>query len=101
MYRLYKIFKGLQDAISKNFIVTDKSVLSARVLAKNATAGSLVNCAWWQRQGLDIGGPRKLDDIGMEIGNRPNTDYPVRKMFLLISSLSSNVIPDCKLNECK
>ncbi|CAG9838711.1 unnamed protein product [Diabrotica balteata] len=69
-------YKGLQDAISKNLIIADKSVLSARILAINASTGSLVNCAWWQKQGLDIGGPKKISDTGMEVGNRPNTEYP-------------------------
>ncbi|XP_056641036.1 probable G-protein coupled receptor CG31760 isoform X2 [Diorhabda sublineata] len=67
---------GLQDAISKNLIVTDKSVLSSRILAINASTGSIVNCAWWQKQISDIGEPKKISDTGMEIGQRPNSEYP-------------------------
>ncbi|XP_023313125.1 probable G-protein coupled receptor CG31760 [Anoplophora glabripennis] len=67
---------GLQDAISKNLLVSDKMVLSARVLAINASTGTLVNCAWWQRQGLEMGGPKKIIETGMDAGHRPNTDYP-------------------------
>ncbi|XP_074027570.1 probable G-protein coupled receptor CG31760 isoform X2 [Leptinotarsa decemlineata] len=70
------VFEGLQDSISKNLIVSDKTVLSTRVLVINASTGSLVNCAWWQKQGLDIGEPRKITDIGMEVGSRPNSNYP-------------------------
>ncbi|CAH1098498.1 unnamed protein product [Psylliodes chrysocephalus] len=67
---------GLQDAISKNLVIAAKTVLSARILAINASTGSLINCAWWQKQGLDIGEPKKLSETGMEIGHRPNTEYP-------------------------
>ncbi|CAH0563492.1 unnamed protein product [Brassicogethes aeneus] len=67
---------GLQDAITKNLLVTDKSVLSARVLAINVTTGNLINYAWWQKQGLELGGPRKLSEVGMDLGHRPNTDFP-------------------------
>lgn len=69
-------FSGLQDAISKNILVSDPSVLSARVLAMNATTGALLNCAWWQKQGLEMGGPKKVAETIMEVGHRPSTDYP-------------------------
>ncbi|CAG9767118.1 unnamed protein product [Ceutorhynchus assimilis] len=67
---------GLQDAISKNILVSDQSVLSARVLAMNATTGTLINCAWWQKQGLEMGGPKKVTETVLEVGHRPTTDYP-------------------------
>ncbi|KAF5291543.1 hypothetical protein FQR65_LT01856 [Abscondita terminalis] len=50
--------------------------MSARVLAINASTGQLVNCAWWQRQGLEVGGPRKLTEGIPEVGHRPDSDYP-------------------------
>lgn len=74
--RFIVLFAGLQDAISKNLLVSDKNVLSARVLAMNASTGSLVNSAWWQRQGVEMGGPRKVTETDLELGQRPNTDYP-------------------------
>ncbi|KAB0794215.1 hypothetical protein PPYR_13835 [Photinus pyralis] len=67
---------GLQDAISRNLLVSDTNILSARVLAINASTGQLVNCAWWQRQGLEMGGPRKLTEGIPEVGQRPDPDYP-------------------------
>lgn len=70
------LFAGLQDAISKNILVSDSSVLSARVLAMNATTGTLINSAWWQKQGLEMGGPKKVSDTVMEVGHRPSADYP-------------------------
>ncbi|XP_017783461.1 PREDICTED: probable G-protein coupled receptor CG31760 [Nicrophorus vespilloides] len=67
---------GLQDAISRNLLVSDQSVVSARVLAINASNGQLANCAWWQRQGLEMGGPRKLTENIPEVGQRPYSEYP-------------------------
>lgn len=68
---------GLQDMISKNLLVSDQNIMSARVLAINGSTGHILNCAWWQRQGLEMGGPRKLiDGGGPEIGHRLNPEYP-------------------------
>ncbi|XP_060523083.1 probable G-protein coupled receptor CG31760 isoform X2 [Cylas formicarius] len=66
----------LQDAISKNILVSDQNALSARVLALNASTGTLVNCAWWQRQGMEVGGPKKVAETIMEIGHRPSAEFP-------------------------
>lgn len=67
---------GLQDVIAKNVLASDTSVLSARVLAMNATNGALVNYGWWQKQGHEVGGPKKVNENLMEVGHRLNTDFP-------------------------
>ncbi|KAK9885371.1 hypothetical protein WA026_010868 [Henosepilachna vigintioctopunctata] len=66
---------SLQDAIAKNLLVSDSSILSARVLAINASSGNLVNTAWWQRQGVELEGPRKINDV-LESGRRLDSSYP-------------------------
>ncbi|KAL3272736.1 hypothetical protein HHI36_014198, partial [Cryptolaemus montrouzieri] len=65
----------LQDAISKNLLVSDNSIVSARVLAINASSGNLVNTAWWQRQGVELEGPRKVNEV-LESGRRLDPSYP-------------------------
>ncbi|GLV34665.1 uncharacterized protein CBL_09145 [Carabus blaptoides fortunei] len=67
---------GLQDAISRNLLISDPSILSARVLALNASNGILVNCAWWQSAGMEVGGPRRLKDGIPSAGQRPDSSYP-------------------------
>lgn len=67
---------GLQDAIAKNLLVSDRLVLSARVLSINASTGSLVNCAWWQRRDLELGNPKKIIETGMEQGHKPESTLP-------------------------
>lgn len=74
-YKVYFVL-GLQDAIAKNILVSDKSILSARVLAINATTGSLVNCAWWHSREYEVGGPKKVIDTGMEQGHQPDSSLP-------------------------
>ncbi|XP_045475935.1 probable G-protein coupled receptor CG31760 [Harmonia axyridis] len=66
---------GLQDAIAKNLLVSDRSILSARVLAINASSGYLVNSVWWQRQGVELEGPKKVNEI-LENGRRVHSVYP-------------------------
>lgn len=67
---------GLQDAIARNLLISDESILAARVLAINSTTWTVLNCAWWQRKGFEVEGPRKLTEGGPEVGERPDSAYP-------------------------
>lgn len=83
---------GLQDAISRNLLVSDQHILSARVLAINVTTGELQNCAWWRRQAMEMGGPRRLTENTPHIGQRPDAEYPwyvsrVRRIDIVPSGL--------------
>lgn len=69
-------FSGLQDAIAKNLLISDESILAARVLAINSSTWTVLNCAWWQRRGLEVEGPKKLTEGGPEVGERPDASYP-------------------------
>lgn len=73
---IYHSVSGLQDAVSRNLLISDASVTGARVLALNASTGAVLNCAWWQRQGLEMGGPRKRTEDILEVGERPDPEYP-------------------------
>ncbi|KAJ8983541.1 hypothetical protein NQ317_006586 [Molorchus minor] len=65
----------------------------------NASTGNLLNCAWWQRQGLEIGGPKKILETGMEIGHRPNTEYPWYAYFDIKNKQNGiTIIKRCALN---
>ncbi|XP_022901804.2 probable G-protein coupled receptor CG31760 [Onthophagus taurus] len=66
----------LQDVIPKDLIVSDINIISARVLAINSSTRELRNCIWWQRQGLEMGGPTKLKEGIPEIGQKLSSDYP-------------------------
>ncbi|GJQ73427.1 GPRMGL2 [Trypoxylus dichotomus] len=67
---------GLQDALPKDLLVSDPTIMSARILAINASTRQLINCAWWQRQGMEMDGPKKLLDGTPEIGHVIDADYP-------------------------
>ncbi|KAK9717653.1 Tc5 transposase DNA-binding domain [Popillia japonica] len=66
----------LQEAIPKNLLVSDSTIMSARVLAINASTRQLINCAWWQRQGMEMDGPKKLTESIPETGQAIDPDYP-------------------------
>lgn len=70
------LFLALEDVIPKNLLVSDQSIMSARVLQINASTGQVLNCEWRQRQGLEMGNPRKLTECKLLIGQRPDPDYP-------------------------
>lgn len=67
---------GLQDAIARNLLVSDDTVISTRVLTINASTGTIVNSAWWQRKGFEVQGPRKLNEPALEVGEKPDPQYP-------------------------
>lgn len=50
--------------------------MAARVLALNASTGQLFHSSWWQRQGLEMGDPRQLQEGIPAIGHRLDSDYP-------------------------
>lgn len=55
--------------------------MSARVLAINASTRQLINCAWWQRQGMEMDGPKKLIDGIPDAGQVINPNYPWWVLF--------------------
>ncbi|XP_033609513.1 probable G-protein coupled receptor CG31760 isoform X2 [Cryptotermes secundus] len=83
---------GLMDALARSLLVSDRHVLTARVLALNASSSTLINSVSWQRQfvvtptlmsgGLDhsllfeLGGPHRLQEDGLRTGFRPDPRYP-------------------------
>lgn len=81
---------GLLDALARSLLVSDRHVLTARVLALNASSSTLINAVSWQRQvtvaptlsGLDhsplfeLGGPHRVQESGLRTGSRPNPKYP-------------------------
>lgn len=85
-------FSGLQDAIPKDLLVSDPTIMSARVLAINATTRQLINCAWWQRQGLEMEGPKKLIDGIPTAGQLIDPDYPWCVTFSYIQSIIFTII---------
>lgn len=64
----------LQDAVARNLLLADSTIISARVLALNSSNGLLNSCSWWVRTGLE--GPRKLMEGIPKIGSLPDSSYP-------------------------
>ncbi|XP_021938529.1 probable G-protein coupled receptor CG31760 [Zootermopsis nevadensis] len=83
---------GLLDALARSLLVSDRHVLTARVLALNASSSTIINSVSWQRQsplaptlmagGLDhsplfeLGGPHYVQESGLRTGFRPDPKYP-------------------------
>lgn len=64
-------------AIARNLLISDPGVMAMRVLALNASTGMLANCEWWQNQeGMEVGGPRKVESQLPKKGHRPDYSYP-------------------------
>ena len=78
--------------MARSLLVSDRHVLAARVLALNASTSNLVNSVSWQRQVtvaptmgsgvvehsplLELGGPHRVQELGLRSGSRPDPKYP-------------------------
>lgn len=67
--------EGLQDAIARNIIMADRSIIAARVVAVNASNGLISYCAWWERS-PPTNLPRKESDTAPKINTKPDPNYP-------------------------
>jgi len=51
-------------------------VTSARILATNVSTGILGTSVWWTKQNGGLGGPNRVEEDGVQIGTKPDTNYP-------------------------
>ncbi|KAG4080734.1 hypothetical protein HA402_013264 [Bradysia odoriphaga] len=66
---------GLLDALAKG-LLSDEYITSARILATNITNGILGTSVWWVKNVGGLGGPRRIEEDGVQIGTKPSTKYP-------------------------
>lgn len=66
---------GLLDAITKG-LLSDDYIISARVLATNITNGAIVTSVWWSKNIGGLCGPHRVEEDGVQVGNKPNNKYP-------------------------
>ncbi|XP_055376152.1 probable G-protein coupled receptor CG31760 isoform X2 [Condylostylus longicornis] len=70
---------GLTDALAKG-LLSDIHVYGAKVLALNVSNGAVMAYVWWiknERRNLNsIGEPIQHDDSGIQIGEKPDMNYP-------------------------
>lgn len=72
---LLSLFAGLLDALAKG-LLSDSNVIAARILAMNISNGVLTTSVWWDNQIGTIGGPTRIEEDGVSIGLKPDTNYP-------------------------
>lgn len=66
---------ALLDALAKS-LLADEYVSSARILASNTTNGILGTSVWWSKQPGSLDGPRRIDEVGLQVGEKPSVSYP-------------------------
>lgn len=70
------------DAVGRTLLVSDRHMLSTRVLALNASTSYLTSAVVWRKADTDstelveLGAPFKVTDDSLHIGNRPNSAAP-------------------------
>lgn len=66
---------GLLEAITRG-LLSDEYVISARVLTINVTNGVLGSSVWWSKNIGTLGGPHRVEEDGIQIGFKPDEQYP-------------------------
>lgn len=66
---------GLFDAIAKG-LLDDEFIYGARILVLNITNGKLISSVWWSKNIGGLGVPHRVDENGIQIGFKPNVEYP-------------------------
>lgn len=75
VFRVYLNGIGLLEALTKG-LLSDVYVISARVLTINVTNGVLGTSVWWSKNIGTFGGPRRVEEDGIQIGFKPDAQYP-------------------------
>lgn len=75
MWMIYLISIGLLEAITKG-LLSDDFVISSRVLTINVTNGALGTSVWWSKNIGSFGGPHRVEEDGIQVGLKPDPQYP-------------------------
>ncbi|XP_018324198.1 probable G-protein coupled receptor CG31760 isoform X2 [Agrilus planipennis] len=67
---------GIQSTVAKDLLSSDRTIMAVRVLLINSTSGRLESCDWWESQGMEVGGPRRVTDMCPELRRRLQPEYP-------------------------
>lgn len=70
-----ELILGLLDALAKG-LLNDEFICGARVLLINVTNGALISSVWWNKNIGGLGIPNRNDENGIQIGFKPNNEYP-------------------------
>ncbi|XP_029678239.1 probable G-protein coupled receptor CG31760 isoform X1 [Formica exsecta] len=67
---------ALLDALTKSLLVSVDDALEARVIALNASTGTVITAVWLKRSPGSVGEPSKVENHALQPGSQPDSNLP-------------------------
>lgn len=67
---------ALLDALTKSLLVSVDDALEARVIALNASTGTVITAVWLKRSPGSVGEPSKVESHALQPGSQPDSNLP-------------------------
>ncbi|KAF7384097.1 hypothetical protein HZH66_012347 [Vespula vulgaris] len=67
---------GLLDVLAKSLLLSVNDAVEARVIALNASTGTVINAVWLKRSPGSVGEPIEVEGHALQAGSRPDPGLP-------------------------
>ncbi|XP_018309084.1 probable G-protein coupled receptor CG31760 isoform X4 [Mycetomoellerius zeteki] len=67
---------ALLDALTKSLLVSVDDAVEARVIALNASTGTVITTVWLKRSPGSVGEPSKVESHAVQLGSQPDPSLP-------------------------
>ncbi|KAG5306243.1 Y1760 protein, partial [Acromyrmex insinuator] len=67
---------ALLDALTKSLLVSVDDAVEARVIALNASTGTVITAVWLKRSPGSVGEPSKVESHAVQLGSQPDPSLP-------------------------
>ncbi|XP_011343093.1 probable G-protein coupled receptor CG31760 isoform X3 [Ooceraea biroi] len=67
---------ALLDALTKSLLVSVDDAVEARVIALNASTGTVITAVWLKRSPGSVGEPSKVESHALQPGSQPDSNLP-------------------------
>lgn len=71
-----KTTTALLDALTRSLLVSVDDAVEARVIALNASTGTVITAVWLKRSPGSVGEPSKVESHALQPGSQPDADLP-------------------------
>lgn len=94
------------DVLAKSLLLSVNDAVEARVIALNASTGTVINAVWLKRSPGSVGEPTKVEDHALQAGSRPDPNLPWfenagASSGLRFDGLPSTILPRlCRFVSC-
>ncbi|KYN09361.1 hypothetical protein ALC57_18519, partial [Trachymyrmex cornetzi] len=96
----------LLDALTKSLLVSIDDAVEARVIALNASTGTVITAVWLKRSPGSVGEPFKVESNAVQLGSQPDPSLPWfenadSSAGLRFASYNSHTLAHCVFTEAK